>query len=152
VRPQSTAIGDAVAGVKAMWVAANPDVELVDGPPLTDGAGQLVLEDESFIVGFGDPAFVLERSDPDYGGRVTETGEIVCVVSLYTGDEAAMAATRARAVAILANFERVLREDPTMGGRVDDSILGRNMQWSQSQGPEGLICACAFSVRYEAHI
>jgi hypothetical protein len=147
VNPQSTAVDAAVAGIKELFTAANPGCQVGDGPALSEEH----LEDETFLVGYGQPAYLLTRSDPDYGGRVTETGEIVCAISVISG-LTDMAVVRARVVELLANFEAVLRDDPTMGGRVDDSALGPTMEGTQEQTPDGAIAAMAFSVRYEAHI
>jgi hypothetical protein len=144
---QSTAVDAAIVGIKELFGAANPDTQVVDGPARNDAE----LEDETFVVGYGDQAFLLERSEPDYGGRVTETGEIVCAVSVYSGGSD-MAVVRGRVVALLSAFEAVLREDPTMGGRVDDAALGATMEGSQNQTEDGTIAALAFTVRYEAHI
>lgn len=147
MNPQSTAIDEAIAGVKALFAAANPGVQVVDGPARSDAE----LEDETFVVGYGQPAYMLNRSAPDYGGRVTETGDVVCAISVYSGSSD-MTIVRARAVELLASFEAVLREDPTMTGRVDDSMLGDTMEGTQEQTEDGAVAALAFTVRYEAHI
>lgn len=147
MNPQSTAVHEAIAGIKAVFAAANSGVQVGDGPALREED----LADETFLVGYGQPAYVLERGLPDYGGRVTETGEIVCAISVYSG-ATDMATVRARAVALLGAFELALREDPTMDSRVDDSMLGATMEGTQEQTEDGAVAAIAFSVRYEAHI
>lgn len=149
MNPQSSAAADAIAALcTAVRVALDTDalrhVQVLDGPSAVD------LENDAVMIGLGDPAVMTQRSEPDYGGRCTETGEIICVISCWDGSTD-MAAKRARVYDILAAIEAHLRENPTLGDAVDDSMIGSDGELVQRQS-SGALAALGFSVRYEAHI
>lgn len=147
MKPQSSAWGQAVEGILALFKTSNPGVQLWDGPNLSDD----MLEDEAVLVGNGAPAGMVQRQAPDFGGRVREDGRVICAITVYSGN-GGMQPVRDRVNAILAAFESALRADPTMDGRVDDSMVGPDGEWHQTQTPDGTVCAFGFTVDYEAYI
>lgn len=144
MNPQSSATHDALVALVASTKTTLPTVQVLDGPGVED------LENDTVVIGVGDPAVITTRTPPDYGGRCTETGEIVCVISCWDGDTN-VASKRARVYTILADIEEMLRADPTLGGAVDDSTFGDTGELIQRQ-QNGALAALGFSVRYEAHI
>lgn len=150
MNPQSSALDAAIRALVAVIKTVLPDVQVLDGPAVERP------EKDTIVIGFGDTAAVVEWSEPDFGGRRTETGDIVCVISCWDGDTD-VAAKRARLFGYLSAIDMQLRENPRLvtdaypDGAVDDSMLGDTGQLSQTQ-QKGAQAALGFSVRYEAHI
>lgn len=150
MNPMSSAAHDAITALVEVTREALPESQVLDGPAAEE------LENDTIVIGVGDPAVMTTRTDPDFGGRCTETGEIVCVISCWDG-ETDVAAKRKRVIDLLGVLEAALRDNPRMvtpsypDGAVDDSILGGVGELVQRQ-QAGALVALGFSVRYEAHI
>jgi hypothetical protein len=150
MREQSSALDGAIRALVSEIRAALPNTQVLDGPS-TDQP-----ERDTVVVGFGETAAVVDRSEPDYGGRVTEVGDIVCVISCWDG-ETDISAKRGRVFGYLAEIEARLRDNPQLvtedfpDGAVDACGIGGAGQLSQTQ-QKGAQAALGFSVTYEAHI
>jgi len=146
---RSTAVGDAIAGLKALMAGIDSTLQVVDGPP----RGDAELRDEAVVLGYvpGQGGISTTRSQPDFGGRVTEDIDIIAVISVYSG-ATDMETIRARVIEIYSDLDLALRENPTLGDRVDDAYLGQPGEWMQTQNTQGATCAVAFSIHCEAHI
>jgi hypothetical protein len=153
VKPQSSAADQVITALVSKipgWLtAADVTAQVIDGPSTER------LEKDAVVIGVGDPAVITSRSDPDLGGRCTETGEIVCVISCWDG-ERLMGPKRTRVYAILAAIETGLREDPTLVDsdgehHADDSMIGSSGELTQRQA-NGALAALGFTIMYEAHI
>ena len=153
MRPQSSAADQVITAlvekIPTWLAAAELTAQVLDGPSAES------LERDTVVIGVGEPAVITTRSDPDFGGRCTEQGEIICVISCWDGD-APVGPKRRRVYAILAAIEAGLRADPTLrdqdGGRAaHDSKIGGEGELTQRQAKGGL-AALGFTIRYEAHI
>jgi hypothetical protein len=153
MRSQTSALDDAIRALVQVLRAALPE-----GTQILDGPATERPEKDTIVIGAaGDgTAALIQRGEPDYGGRVTETGDIVCVISCWDGDTD-VAAKRARVFGYLAAIDAELRQNPTLvcqefpDGAVDDSALGDTGELVQRQ-QSGALAALGFSIRYEAHI
>lgn len=148
--PMSSASHQAIlALIRVATAAHDEDVQVLDGPTVAQ------LERDVLAVGTGDPAVMTERSAPDYNGRVTETGEIICAYSSWSGDTD-MSERRGRVYDLFAELEAALRANPTLADTdgapvVDDCYIGDRGELMQRQ-QKGAIAALGFSVTYIAHI
>lgn len=124
-------------------------VQVIDGPPAA-----IELADDNLFVGYGGadgPAILSTQEAVDYTGRAREEGDVLCVISSYTGDDD-MALLRSRVNAILDALCATLRAEQGLGGAVDGAWLGESLEWSQASVEDGLACRVAFTVHYVAEL
>jgi hypothetical protein len=110
-----SALGDAVAALVALWRDAMPNLQVLDGPPVTGAS----VEPQALAVGHTEDAdadAISVRPDPgDLGmSRDRLVAEISCVLRCWSGD-ADMAALRETALGLLADLVAALRADPKLG-------------------------------------
>lgn len=151
MQPMSTAADQVITGLLEVLAEALPDAQILDGPAVQD------LENDTLAIGVGDPAVIVNRrGEPGFGGRITETGDVVCVISCWDGD-VSVAKKRRRAVAMLTTIEATLRDNPHLvcetypDGAVDDCWIGDAGELLQRQ-QAGALVALGFTIHYEAHI
>lgn len=144
-----TAVPTVLAALTTLATTALPDVQVIDGPP-----GSQVAGDDVLCIGWSDgttPAALANRETPDYGGRQREEGDVVCVADCYSGDRD-FPALRARAGAILRTIYAQLQAQPGIAGAVDAAWLGEATEWAQMDTADGCAVRVSFSVHYVAEM
>lgn len=126
-----------------------PDLQVLDGMQTVDP------EPSTLIVGYSgedgsQPAVTGEwlASGLSSGSR-RSTYEVLCLLSLWTGDERDVGGLRRRAYAYLDAVDGLLRGDNRLGGLVLSAQLGRQ-EMTPLQTEDGSAVAVAFTVRVTA--
>lgn len=149
MNPTSWRAGDIADALVALAKTALPDVQVVDGTNT-----KLDLKPDAVVIGWSDgtnASVSSNRGDTDAGARAGEAGDVACWLRA-SGGKVDLKARRDQAVAMLSAIEAELRSDPTLGGVVDDAMLGDAIDGLWYATPDGSTCEITFSVRYEAYV
>lgn len=142
-----SAVPLALSALVALAREVLPDLEVVDGP-----IGGRKFAGDVLVIGWSDgatPSVLASRTEPDYGGRQREEGDVVCVVDVYGGDPD-WSALRARAEEVLDALERALVDRPGLDGALAGAWFGEAMEWTQADMPDGCAVRVGFAVHYVA--
>jgi len=150
VKPTATAADIAWDALLELAREALPAVQVLDGPR----AGE-ELSDDVLMVGYSDgqtPALMVDANiHRDMGARRREEGDIVCVLSCWSGDRD-LAGRRRRLRELYGALDQALRDKPGIGGRVDGGWIGEEAAWTPRQTKDGSTMDASFTVHYVAEI
>jgi len=135
-------IATAVAGVDALAT-----VEVFDGGPVTDvplDAVHVGWEPRDAVAADG-----TQQKAQGWGNGRDERFDIPLTVYTESGDNDELTA-RSRAKLIYHTVEAAVRDDTTLGGVVEQTIMGGRILYRQMQTDRGLVCELQFTVRIQA--
>jgi hypothetical protein len=142
-----SAVPLALSALTALARDVLPDLEVVDGP-----IGGRKFDGDVLVIGWSDgatPSVLASLTEPDYGGRQREEGDVVCVADVYSGD-ADWPALRGRAEDVIGTLDQALQDRPGLDGALAGAWFGEAMEWTQADMPDGCSVRVAFAVHYVA--
>lgn len=152
---------DALLGVLAVRPAL-AQVDIIDGPPLAWGAIKLATSSTGdgqryLFIGAGLDGTMASEGVQEFNaaGAVSrdERFEVLCVALAWSGDGAAVKATRDLAFALVGEVEQAIRADPSLGNAVLYCLLSSVDRHDQIQQPDrGLSVTVSFRVAFRAYL
>lgn len=131
-----------IEALVAVARAALTDVQVIDGPPVTN------IEPDVLCIGFSPEGVSVEGAvtPSALGGDSDEYEQtITCVASSWRGDND-VKVVRDRVCAMVAAFEDAIAADRSLGEVVTEARLGPAVAFDEAQASDGASASVEFSV------